>query len=69
MATAQHARVVYKSTDLVISIEELDQLCKEAGVDPCDASVVKMEMERQGLIAVGENDQGLKVCLDCLCTS
>ena len=61
MATVQHARVVYKSTDLIISTEELDQLCREANLDPCDAGIVKLEMERQGLIAVGSNDQGVKV--------
>ena len=61
MASVQHARVVYKSTDLIISTEELDQLCGEAGLDPCDASIVKMEMEQQGLLAVGSNEQGVKV--------
>ena len=61
MATVQHARVVYKSTDLIISTEELDQLCREANLDPCDVGIVKLEMERQGLIAVGSNDQGVKV--------
>ena len=67
MATAQHAKVVYKSTDLITSIEEFIQLCKESKVDPCDVDIIKMEMKQQGLIAVGDNEQGLKVCLDCLC--
>ena len=60
----QHAKVMYKSTDLIISTEELDQLCRGADLDTSDARIVKMEMEKQGLIAVGNNDQGVKVGLD-----
>ena len=55
---------IYKSTDLIISTEELDQLCRGADLDSSDARIIKMEMEKQGLIAVGNNDQGVKVGLD-----
>lgn len=64
MVAVQHAKVMYKSTDLIISTEELDQLCSGADLDTTDASVVKMEMGKQGLIAVGSNDQGVEVGLD-----
>ena len=64
MVGVQHAKVMYKSTDLIISTEELDQLCRETDLDTSDARVVQMEMEKQGLIAVGNNDQGVKVGLD-----
>ena len=64
VVAVQHAKVLYKSTDLIISTEELDQLCRGADLDTSDARIVQMEMEKQRLIAVGNNDQGVKVGLD-----